>query len=345
MAKQLKHRLNARPSSAWSNAPDRETPSAMSAGGGLPYGRVVPNQSQAMAREACQYRDTWARMPRWFNALAAILARVLTGSLRSWSASTLLPLFRGAVVAVCYFVFAKASLTLASLHPSASPVWPPSGLALASLLLWGNGLWPAIAAGAFLANASTFGSLSTSSLIAVGNTLEAVITAALLKRLKTSTRLFEDAPQVVLFAFLTLLPGTMISATMGVGSLVLAGFADLARFPSIWLTWWLGDAGGKLLVTPFIVLWAKSSLQEVGRAELQNLGLLLGATIIVGIVAFSPLLNKPLRAVRWALSLLGRCCGLRCGTINETQQPLRSCYRRSRSGEPCQTEGRLRGRI
>src|SRR5262249_48401890 len=142
------------------------------------------------------------------------------------------------------------------------------------------------------ANASTFGSLSTSSLIAVGNTLEAVITAALLKRLKTSTRLFEDAPQVVLFAFLTLLPGTMISATMGVGSLVLAGFADLARFPSIWLTWWLGDAGGKLLVTPFIVLWAKSSLQEVGRTELQNLGLLLGATIIVGIVAFSPLLQQ-----------------------------------------------------
>src|SRR5215475_2755487 len=127
MAKQLKHRLNARPSSAWSNARDRETPSAMSAGGGLPYGRVVPNQSQAMAREACQYRDTWARMPRWFNALAAILARVLTGSLRSWSASTLLPLFRGAVVAVCYFVFAKASLTLASLHPSASPVYLRAG--------------------------------------------------------------------------------------------------------------------------------------------------------------------------------------------------------------------------
>jgi len=153
-------------------------------------------------------------------------------------------------------------------------------------------LWPAVAVGAFLANATTFGSLFTSSLIAGGNTLEALITAALLKRLKVSTQLFEDPPQVVLFVCLTLLPGTMISATMGVGSLVLAGFADPAKFTSIWLTWWLGDVGGKLLVTPFIVLWANSSLKDMGRAELQRLALLLGVTIIVGVVAFSPLLQQ-----------------------------------------------------
>ena len=190
----------------------------------------------------------------------------------------------------------KASLALASLHPSASPVWPPSGLALAFLLLWGNGMWPGIAAGAFLANATTFGSLFTSSLIAGGNTLEALITAALLQRWKASTHLFEDSSQVVLFACLTLLPGTMISATMGVGSLVLAGFADAAKFPGIWLTWWLGDVGGQLILTPFIVLWSKSSLREMGRAELQRLALLLGATIIVGLVAFSPLLQQTRRA-------------------------------------------------
>jgi len=171
-------------------------------------------------------------------------------------------------------------------------VWPPSGLALASLLLWGNGLWPAVAAGAFVANATTFGSLSTSVLIAAGNTLEALITAALLKHLKASTQLFEDPPQVVLFVFLTLLPGTMISATMGVGSLVLAGYAEPAKFASIWLTWWLGDVGGKLLVTPFLMLWANSSLKGMGRAELQRLAQLLGLTLVVGLVAFSPLLQQ-----------------------------------------------------
>jgi len=248
--------------------------------------------------EARQYRAALARMPKWFGAFVRILANALPGRLRqisqvtSWSASSLPPLFRGAVVAIIYFVFAKASLTLASLHPSASPVWPPSGLALASLLLWGNGLWPAIATGSFLANATTFGSLSTSCLIASGNTLEALVTAALLNRLKAATQLFEGPPQVVIFACLTLLPGTMISATMGVGSLVLAGFAEPAKFAGIWLTWWLGDVGGKLLVTPFIVLWAKSSLKEMGRVELQGLALLLVTTTIIGLVAFSPLLQQ-----------------------------------------------------
>ena len=229
--------------------------------------------------------------------MARVLAHVLPNrlghisQLTSWPASSLPPLLLGVGVAIIYFVLAKVSLTLASLHPSASPVWPPSGLALASLLLWGNGLWPAIATGAFLANATTFGSLPTSSLIAGGNTLEALITAALLKQLKASTRLFEGPPQVALFACLALLPGTMIGATIGVGSLVLAGFAEPAKFPDVWLTWWLGDVGGKLLVTPFIVLWARSSLKEMGRVELQRLALLLGATIVVGLVAFSPLLQ------------------------------------------------------
>jgi PAS domain S-box-containing protein len=209
-----------------------------------------------------------------------------------WCAASLPLLLRWAVVAISYFVVAKGSLALAFLHPSASPVWPPSGLALAVLLLWGNRLWPAIAAGAFLANATTFGSLSTSSLIAAGNTLEALITAALLRRLNASTHPFEGPSQIVLFACLTLLPGTMVSATVGVGGLVLTGFADPAQFSSMWLTWWLGDVGGLLILTPFIVLWAKSSLKEVGRAELQRLALLLGATIIVGLVAFSPLLQQ-----------------------------------------------------
>jgi len=69
-----------------------------------------------------------------------------------------------------YFLLAKVALTLASVHPIASLVWPPTGLALASFMLWGNRLWPAIAAAALLANATTYGSLFTSSMIAGRNT-------------------------------------------------------------------------------------------------------------------------------------------------------------------------------
>src|SRR5215475_1830228 len=269
----------------------------------LPLGRAgAESKLERWQREARQYREAWARMPRWFGALVTILAHALPGRLRhisqvtSWSASSLPPLLLGAVVAISYFVIAKGSLTLAPLHPSASPAWPPSGLALASLLLWGNGLWPAIAAGAFVTNATTFLSLSTSSLIAGGNTLEALITAELLKRL--NAHLFEGPSEVVLFAFLTLVPGTMISATMGVGSLVLAGFADPAKFPAIWLTWWLGDVGGQLLVTPFILLWAKSSLKEMGRAELQPWACYLGQRSSSALSPSAPCSNKPPRVAR-----------------------------------------------
>src|SRR6185436_14343708 len=167
------------------------------------------------------------------------------------------PLVRGVFLALSYFLLAKAGLALASLHPSASPVWPPSGVALAALLLWGNGLWPAIAVGAFLANATTFGSFWTSCLIAGGNTLEALVTASLVNRWAGGSKAFASPFHAVVFAGLTITPGSMISASVGIGSLVLTGFAEPITSANVWLTWWLGDVGGQLLVTPVIVLWAQ----------------------------------------------------------------------------------------
>ena len=82
--------------------------------------------------------------------------------------------FAIAVVAIAYFVMAKFGLALASLHPSATPIWPPTGLALAAVLLAGPRIWPAIFLAAFAANATNAGSLSTSVTIAAGNTLEAL---------------------------------------------------------------------------------------------------------------------------------------------------------------------------
>src|SRR5947207_8137620 len=156
-----------------------------------------------------------------------------------------------ALLAAAYFGLAKLGLALASLHPSASPVWPPSGLALAGILLWGSRVWPAIAIGAVVANVTTFGSIWTAMAIAGGNTLEALITAWLLQRWSGGAATLATPLRVVKFAGLALAPGTMVSATLGVGSLVLGGFADASKFTSIWMTWWLGDVGGLLLVTPF----------------------------------------------------------------------------------------------
>jgi two-component sensor histidine kinase len=192
------------------------------------------------------------------------------------------------LVAIAYFVLAKMGLALASLHPSASPVWPPSGLALGAMLLWGVRAWPAVAVGAFLANATTFGSLTSSLAIAAGNTLEAVVTAWLLVRFSGGASTFDVPSRVARFAAFSVAPGAPISATVGVGSLVLTGNANPQSFGQLWITWWLGDIGGLLLVAPAIVLWARSRPLPPANTELRDLSLLLAATVAVGLIAFSP---------------------------------------------------------
>ena len=204
------------------------------------------------------------------------------------------------LLAVAYLALAKFGLALASLHPSASPVWPPSGLALAGTLLWGWRVWPAIAIGALVANVTTFGSIWTAMAIAGGNTLEALITAWLLQRWSGGAATLATPLRVVKFAGLALAPGTMVSATLGVGSLVLGGFADASKFTSIWMTWWLGDVGGLLLVTPFIVLWARS--RPIDRTEALELAKLLLGTVAVGLIAFSPTVQQT--SARSALAFL-----------------------------------------
>src|SRR5229473_6543140 len=78
------------------------------------------------------------------------------------------------VLTLIYFIAGKLGLKLAFLHASASPVWPPAGIALAAILLLGYRTWPAIFVGAFLVNLTTAGDFGTSVAIATGNTVEAV---------------------------------------------------------------------------------------------------------------------------------------------------------------------------
>ena len=190
---------------------------------------------------------------------------------------------------------------LASVHPSATPIWPPTGFALAAVLLFGYRIWPAIFLAAFLANATTAGSIYTSAAIAAGNTLEAVIGSWLLNRWSDGRNTFETPAGVARFALLTFVP-TMISATVGVGSLSLAGFADWSKFSSIWLTWWMGDLAGALVVAPVIVLWSDSIARKVRPQYWSEAVAIFMASIAVGVVAFSPLLEQT--AYRGALAFL-----------------------------------------
>src|SRR5206468_1511929 len=178
------------------------------------------------------------------------------------------------ILAVVYVVAGKLSLMLASLHASASPVWPPAGIALAALLLLGYRVWPAIFVGAFLVNLSTAGNVATSLAVASGNTLEAMCGAWLVNRFAGGTAAF-DRPQGIFKFALAAVVSTIISPAFGVTSLALAGFADWANYGAIWLTWWLGDTTSDLLIAPLIILWSIASKRRWNRREAIEVGILL----------------------------------------------------------------------
>src|SRR5437588_3787386 len=184
-----------------------------------------------------------------------------------------------------YLVAGKLSLLLAFVHKSASPVWPAAGIALAALLVLGYRVWPAIFVGAFLVNVTTAGSVATSLAVASGNTLEAVCGAWLVNRLTGGTTVF-DRPQGVFKFGLAAVVSTVIGPAFGVTSLALAGFADWANYGPIWLTWWLGDTTGDLLIAPLVILWSVTSKRRWNRREAAEVGILLLMLFILSEVVF-----------------------------------------------------------
>ena len=226
------------------------------------------------------------------------------------------------VIGVAYFVLAKVGLTLASIHPSATPIWPPTGLALAAVLLRGLRVWPAIFLAALAANATTAiadattaDSLLTSSAIAVGNTLEAVIGGYLTNIWSGGRRTFDTPNRIAKFALVGLGPGSMVSATIGVGSLSLAGYANWGNFADIWFTWWLGDVAGAVVFAPVLVLWAVGNAETFRLDKVLETGAALVAATAVGIIAFSPLIEQSVdRSSLGFLAILPLLwAALRCG--------------------------------
>lgn len=159
-----------------------------------------------------------------------------------------------ATLAMVYFVAGKFGLSLASQNPSVSPVWAPTGIALAAVLVLGYRAWPGILLGAFLTNISTAGTPATSLAIAVGNTLEALMGGFLVNQFAGGRAAFDKPQGIFKFVVFAGLIATAVSATVGVTSLALAGFASWTSYASIWLEWWLGDMVGALVVAPVLAI-------------------------------------------------------------------------------------------
>src|SRR5213076_3250390 len=208
------------------------------------------------------------------------------------------------ILTAVYFIAGKLGLMLASLHASASPVWPAAGIALAALLVLGYRAWPAIFVGAFLVNLTTAGNVATSLAIASGNTLEAVCGAWLVNRFAGGTTVF-DRPQGVFIFALAAVFSTIIGPAFGVTSLALAGFADWTNYGVIWLTWWLGDTTGDLLIAPLIILWSVASKRRWNRRDAVEAGILLLLLFVLCEVIFCGWLTIPARNYPFPFVIFG----------------------------------------
>ena len=197
------------------------------------------------------------------------------------------------ILAAVYFLAGKLGLSMAFVHPSSTAVWPATGIALAAFLILGYRVWPGIFVGAFLVNITTAGSVLTSLGVATGNTLEGLVGAYLVLRFANGRRAFDRASDTFRFAALVL-ASTTIAATIGVTSLSLGGYAAWAQYREIWLTWWLGDAVGAMLVAPLLILWISNfRLRFKWREYAELLALLVGLVLTAQIVFTGLFLRVP----------------------------------------------------
>ncbi|MGC3972817.1 MAG: MASE1 domain-containing protein [Nitrospira sp.] len=184
-------------------------------------------------------------------------------------------------LAAIYIIAGKFGLGLAAFHPSATPVWPPTGISLAACLLVGYRVWPAIFLGALFVNVTTAGSIASSLGIAAGNTLEGLLGAFLVNHFANGREVFTRQRDALTFVLLAALLSTTVSATVGVASLFLGGYAEWDRCGLVWLTWWLGDAVGALVFTPAIMLWVSDHAIKWSRSQLMEIGVSISLLCLV----------------------------------------------------------------
>ncbi len=171
------------------------------------------------------------------------------------------------VIVAGYFILAKLGLLMAFKQTNASPVWPPTGFALAVILLWGYRVWPGVFIGAFLINVLTFiwnGIPFTTSIlmsfgIGAGNTLEAIVGTFFILRFARTNDPFSRTHDVFKFVTLTAMVATVISATVGASCVCAGDVVAWSGFGYTWWTWWVGDAVGALVVVPVVLAWVKET--------------------------------------------------------------------------------------
>ena len=195
-------------------------------------------------------------------------------------------------LAVVYYAAARLGLSFASVGDSISLVWPPTGIAMAALVALGPRYWPAVTAGAFLANLVTPLPALAAAGIALGNTLEAALGAWLLRRLGGSRPDLEAMPVVRTLVLAAAPLGALVSAAVGVTTLVVAGRVTPGDALPAAGIWWTGDLLGALVVAPALLVWLARPRPHGARGAVEITLLCLG-TVAAAELGLGRLIDLP----------------------------------------------------
>ena len=193
--------------------------------------------------------------------------------------------FEVGLLAALYYGSAKLGYTLGFSGPVAAIVWLPVGVGIAYLYLRGLEFWPGILLGDLLANDYVKLPLGSALAQTVGNVLEVVLAAYLLRRAARSGYLLARLDGLVLL-LLPLAAATMVSATIGTFASFVGGVVSGDAFAQVWRTWWLGDACGALVVVPFVIAWSRP-WRRISDKHLAEAVLMLATTGALTAVALS----------------------------------------------------------
>jgi signal transduction histidine kinase/ActR/RegA family two-component response regulator len=211
----------------------------------------------------------------------------------SMSARSLRSLVPIVVLFAVYVVTARFGLWIDAVSGFATPVWPPTGISLVALSLFGYRLWPGIALGAFLVNRLAGAPLLAAGGMAAGNTLEAVLGTYLLQRAVGFRPPLDRLRDVIGLVAAAAVLSTTVSATIGVTSGWLGGVIPSIHSGQAWWTWWLGDMIGDLVIAPLLFVWIAQPRIRMTHRQAAEAGILLISVIGVSLLIFgSPLATR-----------------------------------------------------
>ncbi|WGS02548.1 MASE1 domain-containing protein [Bradyrhizobium sp. ISRA443] len=198
------------------------------------------------------------------------------------------------IVAAIYGALAACASFLPAINPAATPLWPPTGLALALVMLRGYRIWPAILAGAASPHLMADRSILEFGCVGIGTVLAALAGTWLIGRWSNGQQTFSTPSGIAKFAIISFAPTTIISSSIALAGFIFANEPGLSDSVVTWLTWWLADAAGTLVIAPIVVLWATMPSRSSFERNLLELIAVSAVVSIIGIVAYSPLIGSDL---------------------------------------------------